>query len=56
MPLYATTKEEGEVFVNKIVAKGKKEKTKKLLLLGLTSNDGTVEILDGLEEGDMVEF
>jgi len=27
LPLYATTKEEGEVFVNKIVAKGKKEKT-----------------------------
>jgi len=54
LPLYAITKEEGEVFVNKIVAKGKKQKTP--ITLGLTSNDGTVEILDGLEEGDTVEF
>ena len=54
LPLYAITKEGDEVFVNKIVAKGKKQKTP--ITLGLTSNDGTVEILSGLEEGDIVEF
>jgi len=54
LPLYAVTKEEGQAFVNKVSPNRKTQKT--FVELGLIGNDGTVEILSGLEEGDEVEF
>lgn len=53
IPLYTITKENGQNFVNKIVS-GKVQKTE--VVLGLSGNNGSVEILSGLSEGDTVEF
>jgi len=53
IPLYAISKENGQDFVNKIAGK---ETQKTPVVLGLSGNNGFVEILNGLNEGDMVEF
>ncbi len=53
VPFYAVLKEGDQNFVNKIVGK----KAQKIpVSLGLSGNNGLVEILGGLGEGDMVEF
>ena len=54
LPLYSISKEGDEFFVNKIISENKTQKVP--VVLGLSGNDGVVEILSGLEEGDMVEF
>jgi len=53
MPLYAVSKEGDRNFVNKITGKNVQ---KIPVTLGITGNDGFVEILGGLAEGDSVEF
>lgn len=53
IPLYAVVKEENQNFVNKLINKNAQ---KILVNLGITGNNGLVEILSGLSEGDMVQF
>ena len=53
IPMYAVLKEGDQDFVNRIEAK-KIQKTP--VQLGLSGNNGFVEILNGLNEGDIVEF
>lgn len=53
VPLYSLTQEGGQNFANKVVAKNVE---KVPVSLGLYGNDGLVEVLNGLEVGDMVEF
>jgi RND family efflux transporter MFP subunit len=53
IPLYAVIKEGDQNFVNKVSG----NKTKKIpASLGLSGNNGFVEILSGLSQGDVVEF
>lgn len=53
IPIYAVTKESGQDFVNKVEG----EKTVKTpVTLGIVGNNGFVEVLSGLSEGDNVEF
>lgn len=53
LPLYAIAKENGQNFVNKVTENG----TQKIpVSLGLSGSDGFVEITNGLEVGDSVEF
>jgi len=53
IPLYAVIKETDQNFVNKIMGKNIQ---KIPVTLGLFGNDGFVEVMSGLEEGDTVEF
>jgi multidrug efflux pump subunit AcrA (membrane-fusion protein) len=53
IPLYSISKENDKNFMNKLVG-GKTQKT--YVNLGLSGNDGLVEILSGLSLGDTVEF
>ena len=53
IPQYALTQKNGGFFVNK-VSNSSSEETE--VILGIRGNDGTVEILSGLEEGDTVRF
>lgn len=53
VPLYAVTKDEGINFVTKIVGK---EQQKTPVSLGISGNDGFVEVLSGLNVGDVIEF
>lgn len=53
IPVYAVSKEGGGNFVNKVV-NGQVQKIP--VTLGLTGNNGMVEITSGLSEGDVVEF
>lgn len=53
VPLYALIQEGGQNFANKVVAKNIE---KVPVSLGLYGNDGLVEILNGLEVGDTIEF
>ena len=53
VPLYAVIKEEDKDFVSKIFG----QKSQKIsVTLGVSGNDGLVEVLNGLDEGDLVEF
>lgn len=52
-PLYAIFKEGDQNFVSKIID-GESQKTQ--VTLGMSGNDGMVEIIEGLNEGDTVEF
>lgn len=52
-PLYAIFKENDQNFVNKIID-DKPQKTR--VVLGMSGNDGMAEIIEGLNEGDIVEF
>lgn len=55
LPLYAITREGDQNFVNKIIpSEGKAQKIP--VGLGLSGNNGSVEILSGLSAGDTVEF
>lgn len=53
IPLYAVTKEEGREFATKITDQ-KQEKTP--ITLGISGDDGLIEVLEGLSVGDTVEF
>lgn len=53
IPLYAVIEENGQNFVNKIAGKNIQ---KIPVSLGISGNNGFAEILNGLNEGDMVEF
>ena len=53
LPLYAITKEGGKSFVNKVV-NGKPERVE--IELGREGSDGKVEVINGLNEGDSIEF
>lgn len=53
LPLYAVIKENNQNFVNKVIGK-KVQKTP--IVLGLSGNDGHVEILQGITVGDLVQF
>ena len=53
IPLYAITKENGQNFVNKMIGKNIQ---KIPVSLGISGNNGFVEVLDGLNKGDIVEF
>jgi hypothetical protein len=53
IPLYAVAKEGDQSFVNLEIGKN----TKKVQIeTGLLGNDGLVEVLNGLNEGDIVQF
>jgi HlyD family secretion protein len=54
VPLYAVLKEDGKAFANKKI--GEKEYQKVPIELGLSGNNGLVEVLSGLSEGDTLEF
>ncbi|MFH0803983.1 MAG: efflux RND transporter periplasmic adaptor subunit [Candidatus Zambryskibacteria bacterium] len=53
LPLYAVTEENGQSFVTKVVGKNVQRVP---VLLGIVGNNGAVEVLSGLKEGDAVEF
>lgn len=53
IPLYAVFKENDQNFVNKIM-NNKSQKTE--VGLGLLGSNGLVEVINGLNEGDLVEF
>jgi len=53
LPVYSVTKEGDKSFVNMVVGKNV-EKVK--VELGIVGSDGRVEIINGLNEGDLVEF
>ncbi|MBN2094176.1 MAG: efflux RND transporter periplasmic adaptor subunit [Candidatus Zambryskibacteria bacterium] len=53
IPLYAVSEENGQNMVKKLYGKNIQ---KIPVQLGLMGNDGLVEILNGLEEGDILEF
>lgn len=53
IPLYVIFRENNQTFVNKVVDK-KAQKTS--VNLGIVGNDGLVEVLNGLNQGDIVEF
>ena len=53
VPLYAITKEGEQNFVNKVVGN---DIFKTEITLGLIGNNGTAEVINGLNEGDLVEF
>lgn len=52
LPKYTIIEKDGKTFVNKVVSKDKVEETE--VALGLLGNDGSVEIISGLDEGDTV--
>lgn len=51
LPLYAVSKEDGKNFINKMI-NGKPKKTE--ISVGREGSDGMVEVLDGLEPGDLL--
>lgn len=53
IPLYAVLKEDNQNFVNKVNGK---EIQKIPVTLGLIGDNGSAEILSGLEDGDTIEF
>lgn len=53
LPLYVIIKENNQNFVNKVID-GKVQKTP--VVLGLSSNDGYVEILQGIAVGETIQF
>lgn len=53
LPLYAVSKEAEESFVNKLV---EEKAVKTPVQLGAVGNNGGVEVINGLNEGDIVEF
>lgn len=54
LPSYALLREPAGTFVNKIIDKNKS--TKVPVSIGISGNNGLVEILSGLEVGDQIEF
>jgi hypothetical protein len=53
VPLYTVTKEGDQDFVNKMIG----EKVEKIPVdLGIIGSNGSVEVLTGLDEGDLVGF
>jgi len=52
IPQYAVIKKDDKTFVEKIVNKNKTEVEVKL---GFVGNDGTIEVIEGLSEGDVVQ-
>lgn len=53
VPLYAISKESNDNFVTKKVGK---ESEKTLIKIGVSGNDSFAEVLEGLMEGDILEF
>lgn len=53
VPLYALSREGGDIFVNKKVGKNL-EKT--LIKIGISGNDSFAEVVEGLNEGDILEY
>jgi len=53
IPLYVVKEENGQSFVNKITSNGVQKVS---ISLGLSGNNGDVEVLDGLNGGDVLEF
>ncbi len=53
VPTYAISREGGDTYVNKKVGKNS-EKT--LIKIGISGNDSFAEVLEGLNEGDILEY
>lgn len=53
VPLYAISREEGNIFVNKRVGNSIQ---KTLIKIGISGNDSFAEVLEGLNQGDILEY